>query len=96
MSYGVHWCWLDFRRLDMAKVQTSLRIEKDSLIEAKAILERLGMNYSEAVNVFTSMIVQHRGLPFSVRLPNEETARVISEARRGENVDDFSIDEVTR
>ncbi len=80
----------------MAKVQTSLRIEKESLYEAKAILERLGMNYSEAVNVFTSMIVQHKGLPFSVRLPNEETSQIIAEARRGDNVDDFSMDELSR
>ena len=80
----------------MAKVQTSLRIEKEALYEAKAILERLGMNYSEAVNVFTSMIVQHKGLPFSVRLPNDETAKVIAEVRRGENVEDFSMDELSR
>ena len=52
----------------MAKVQTSLRLEEEPLLEAKAILSQLGMNYSEAVNVFTRMIVEHRGLPFPVQL----------------------------
>ena len=52
------------------KIQTSLRIEKNSLQDAKKILDEMGMNFSEAVNIFTKMIVAHRGLPFEVRLPN--------------------------
>jgi DNA-damage-inducible protein J len=78
----------------MAKVQTSLRIDEESLIEAKTILKSLGMNFTEAVNVFTSMIVQNKGLPFEVKIPNSETAKVIKEARQRVNVDDFSFDEI--
>ncbi|SEH04510.1 type II toxin-antitoxin system RelB/DinJ family antitoxin [Candidatus Venteria ishoeyi] len=78
----------------MSKVQTSLRIEEQSLLEAKAILAKLGLNFTDAVNIFTSMIVQNKGLPFEVKLPNEETAQVIKEARKGQNVDDFSLDEL--
>jgi len=78
----------------MSKVQTSLRIDKDALTEAKVILNSLGMNFTEAVNVFTSMVVQTKGLPFEVKIPNKETAKVIKEAREGVNVDDFSFDEI--
>jgi len=52
----------------MSKVQTSLRIEEETLTEAKKILSSLGMNFTEAVNVFASMIVQERGLPFDVKV----------------------------
>ena len=55
------------------KVQTSLRIDKDSLSDAKEILSEVGMNFSEAVNIFTKMIVKHKGLPFEVKIPNNET-----------------------
>ena len=54
------------------KVQTSLRIDKTSLADAKEILNEIGMNFSEAVNIFTKMIVSHRGLPFEVKIPNNE------------------------
>ena len=54
------------------KVQTSLRIDQNSLQDAKKILEEMGMNFSEAVNIFTKMIVSHRGLPFEIKLPNNE------------------------
>ena len=78
----------------MAKVQTSLRIDQQPLIEAKTILANLGMNYTEAVNIFTNMVVQSRGLPFAVKIPNGQTVKVIDEARQGVNVDDFSVEEL--
>ena len=67
----------------MSKVQTSLRLEEETFREAKDILKSLGMNFTEAVNVFASMIVQERGLPFDVKLPNEETLKAIKEAEEG-------------
>lgn len=51
----------------MPKVQTSLRMEEETLNEAKSILKDLGMNFTEAVNVFAAKVVQERGLPFDVK-----------------------------
>jgi len=51
----------------MSKVQTSLRLEEETFNEAKEILKSLGMNFTEAVNIFASMVVQERGLPFDVK-----------------------------
>lgn len=68
------------------KVQTSMRIEEETLIQAKAILEKLGMNFSDAVNIFTKMIVQTKGLPFEVKLPNTETLQAMREADTGDTV----------
>ncbi len=45
----------------MQKVQTLLRIEEKSPKESKEILSNLGLNFSEAVNMFTAMIVQEGG-----------------------------------
>lgn len=68
------------------KVQTSMRIEEETLIQAKAILEKLGMNFSDAVNIFTKMIVQTKGLPFEVKLPNAETLQAMKEADSGDTL----------
>ena len=73
----------------MSKVQTSLRLEEETFNEAKEILKSLGMNFTEAVNVFASMVVQERGLPFEVKLPNKTTLKAMDEAKEniGETVD---------
>ena len=33
------------------------------------ILKRLGMNHSDAINVFYSLIEEYKGLPFDIRVP---------------------------
>jgi len=66
------------------KVQTSLRLDEDVLMEAKQILKSLGMNFTEAVNIFTNMVVQEKGLPFAVKIPNNRTIQAIKEFEHGE------------
>jgi len=61
------------------KVQTSVRLDGEAFLEAKIILKSLGMNFTEAVNVFTNMVVQERGLPFEVKIPNKETIEAMRE-----------------
>lgn len=68
------------------KVQTSMRIEEATFNEAKAILAGLGMNFTDAVNIFVSMVVQTKGLPFEVKLPNAETLQAMKEADSGETL----------
>ena len=37
------------------------------------ILSRLGINHSEAINIFYSLIEEYKGFPFNVQLPSEGT-----------------------
>jgi DNA-damage-inducible protein J len=78
------------------KTQTSLRLDTDKLIEAKAILERLGLNFSEAVNIFTSMIVATKGLPFDVCLPNDETIAAMRDVRARKNLTPVALTDLQR
>ncbi|UJS23079.1 type II toxin-antitoxin system RelB/DinJ family antitoxin [Thiothrix winogradskyi] len=79
-----------------SKTQTSLRLDTDKLIEAKAILERLGLNFSEAVNIFTNMIVATKGLPFDVRLPNDETIAAMRDVRERKNLTPVTLTDLQR
>lgn len=63
----------------MSKVQTSLRLDEDKFSEAKEILKSLGLNFTEAVNIFTSMVVANKGLPFEVKIPTKELKNSIDE-----------------
>ena len=76
----------------MSKVQTSLRLEEETFTEAKIILKSLGLNFTEAVNIFASMVVQERGLPFSVKLPSDKTQKALDEldAKEGKTFNSVS------
>ena len=78
----------------MSKMQTSLRLDADKLKEAKEVLAQLGLNFSEAVNIFTNMIVAKHGLPFEVTIPNTETAKAMKEVRELKNLESISLDDL--
>ncbi|MDQ7046917.1 MAG: type II toxin-antitoxin system RelB/DinJ family antitoxin [Sulfurovum sp.] len=52
------------------KTQTTIRIEEKNYHKAKEILDQMGMNYSQAIGVFNSLVVMNNGLPFDVKIPN--------------------------
>lgn len=41
----------------------------------------MGLTTSEATRLFLHSVVLHKGLPFDLRLPNEETATAIKEGK---------------
>jgi len=64
------------------KTQTTIRVDQNNYTQAKAILKYLGLSYSQAINMFNSMIVFTRGLPFEIKIPNDETLQAMEEAKR--------------
>ena len=60
-----------------ARMETSL---KDNV---EAILENLGMNVSDAINIFFKQVEIHNGLPFEVKIPNTTTLKTFQETDAG-------------
>jgi len=59
----------------MAKnTSVNVRTTEDVKKSAEAILNGLGLNISWAVNLFLKQVINYRGIPFYLRLPNKETA----------------------
>ena len=79
----------------LMKTQTTIRIDQNNFIQAKAILKYMGLSYSQAVNMFNSMIVFNRGLPFEIKIPNDETLQAMEEAKRLEG-DFVTLDELKK
>jgi len=76
------------------KETTSIKLDKESKERAKLIFKELGITMGDAFNMFLSQVNLHQGMPFEIKIPNDMTKKVIKEARQGENVEDFSLDEL--
>ena len=76
------------------KETTSIKLDVEIKNKAKEIFKELGITMGEAVNIFLSQVALHKGLPFEVKIPNEETKRAIEEARKGINMESVSIEEM--
>lgn len=77
------------------KTQTTIRVDKKNYMQAKEILKYLGLSYSQAINVFNNMIVCHKGLPFEIKIPNDETLAAMSQAEQLDG-DFVSIDDLVK
>lgn len=63
------------------EARISSRIDADLKREADAILAEIGMKPSQAIALFYTQIVRQRGIPLSLKLPNEALEDAMREAR---------------
>jgi len=49
----------------------------------KKIFKKLGITMSDAFNMFLHQVLLHKGIPFELKVPDDELAHTISEARKG-------------
>jgi addiction module RelB/DinJ family antitoxin len=48
-------------------------IDKNKKDNVARILKRIGINHSEAINIFYSLIEEYKGFPFDLRLPDTDS-----------------------
>lgn len=75
---------------------TSIKLDKTTKEKAKIIFEQLGINMGEAVNMFLTQVVLNKGIPFNIKLPNEETAQTLKDIIEYKNIEKFDIKELKR
>ncbi len=74
----------------MTKTETvRARMEPDLKHEAEKILNKLGLNASQAITLFYRQITLRKGLPFDVRMPNAETRAAMEDARRNRDLTEW-------
>ena len=64
----------------MAKNTTvNVRTTEETKKGAETILNNLGLNISAAINLFLKQVINYRGIPFDLRLPNKETLQAMDD-----------------
>lgn len=68
----------------MATIPTQIRIDETTKKQATELLDGLGLNLSEAVNMFLKQIVLRGGIPFEISYPEykPEVIEAMEEAKR--------------
>lgn len=59
----------------------NIMVDKETKDEATKILKEVGLSMSTAINLFLKQVINHNGLPFEVRKPNEDTLRALKAAQ---------------
>ena len=78
------------------KTRTNVYLDTEMKKKAQEIFKQYGMGLSDAFNIFLAQAVMEKGIPFQIKIPNDETAKVIKEARVGKNMTKVSLDELKK
>ena len=68
----------------MATIQTQIRIDEKIKKSAVELLDGLGLNLSEAVDIFLRQVILHGGIPFDIKYPEfkPEVIAAMEEAKQ--------------
>ncbi len=67
----------------------SARIDPTLKRDVEQIFKELGLTTTQAITLFYKQVNLQRGLPFIVKLPNEETRQALEEAENRRNLKSF-------
>ena len=70
-------------------VMLSTRVEPKLKKNADEIFRKLGLTTSQAVTMFFATVVNFKGIPFKIYIPNSVTKKAIEDARKKKGVKKF-------
>jgi DNA-damage-inducible protein J len=78
------------------KIRTNVYLDSEMKEQAKQIFKKYGVSLSDAINMFLTQSVLERGLPFEMKIPNDETIQAIEDARNGVNADTITLEDLEK
>ena len=76
------------------KSRTNIYLDVNIKNQAKEIFNQYGLSLSQAVNIFLTQSVLNRGIPFNVKIPNDETLQAMKDVETGENYEDITLEDL--
>jgi DNA-damage-inducible protein J len=65
------------------------RIDPKLKKSTEAIFSKIGLSTTEAIRLFLTQVKLHRGLPFPVSTPNQETIKAMRDANEGKSLKEY-------
>ena len=78
------------------KVRTNVYLDATTKEKAQEIFKQYGLGLSEAFNIFLTQSVLQRGIPFEIKIPNDETLEAIKDARANKNMTKVSLEDLKK
>lgn len=78
------------------KIRTNVYLDATTKEKAQEIFKQYGLGLSEAFNIFLTQSVLQRGIPFEIKIPNDETLQAIKDARVNKNMSKVSLEDLKK
>ena len=72
------------------------RVDESLKSEAENILHEIGLNTSQAINIFLKKVVAEHGIPFELKAPSARLKSAMDEAKNNEGTYHDDIDDMIK
>ena len=79
---------------NLNKIRTNVYLDATTKKKAQEIFKQYGLGLSEAFNIFLTQSVLQRGIPFEIKIPNDETLEAIKDARAKKNMSKVNLEDL--
>jgi DNA-damage-inducible protein J len=73
---------------------TSIKLDPTVKHEAQEIFAQLGLTLGEAVNLFLNQVRLKKGIPFEIKIPNDETIAAMRDIEENRNLETISFEQL--
>jgi DNA-damage-inducible protein J len=70
------------------------RVQPDLKSDVETILAKLGITTTQAIIMFFEQVRINRGIPFELKIPNDETIQAMQDARANRDMQPTSIEQL--
>ena len=70
------------------------RVDTQLKEDVEKILSEIGLSTSQAITMFMKGIRRERGIPFELKIPNDETLQAMKDAEMGINMEETTLEEM--
>ena len=75
----------------MAKTEfIRARVDENLKANTELLFSQIGLTMTEAITLFLTQCQMRQGLPFEVKIPNEETQKALDDAHAGINMTSYT------
>lgn len=68
----------------------SARVDPELKTNVEQVFKALGLTTTQAITLFFKQVEYWNGLPFEVKIPNQDTVKALAEARARQNLVTFN------
>lgn len=72
------------------------RVDESLKLEAENILHEIGLNTSQAINIFLKKVVAEHGIPFELKVPSKRLKLAMNEAKDNKGTYHDNVDDLMR
>ena len=70
------------------------RIKPELKGDVEKILSQLGITTTQAITMFFEQIRINKGIPFQLKIPNDETTLAMEDARANQNIERVTVEQL--